>query len=265
VPSNDDIVKLWNQSSSRSFYNAPEYAAFSRQHYNEMHYLRVGDASNPVVLPYQRPTVWTYWRSTTRIPIPPRFAPTESIYFGLILPAARVSLIDSVREIKKHRRRELLPEFSFVQPVLVDSVPAEFLEELNEGVLAAGLRTSDTSSTVLRIPVEINDPQLVEATTLSFDQVRSLPGYATLGASYAKKRRYDLRRAEQLGVYCTVDRIVSDEQAQDVYSTVMDLHRESWSRTGLGPHSLKYWTDFSRMMRASGGPRHRHPRLRHGG
>ena len=251
MDSYDDIAALWSRSSSRSFYNAPEYATFSAQQGNEIKYLRLGTRQEPVLLPYARPTVWTYWRST-RIPIPPQLGPKHSIYYGVIMPELGFSASELLTETRQHWR-SLAPHFSFIQPVLLESGPAEFLDEFCEAVAVAGLESSETESQVLQMPPWFSTSVPADAHTLSFDEIRGLPEYETLGASYAKKRRYDLRRAEQLGVRSQVDRIVSDEHATEVYSSIDELHRESWTRTGLGPHTTKYWVDFSRMMRESGG------------
>src|ERR1700733_8077179 len=76
--------EIWAASTTRSFYNSPEYAEFMGSQGNQVGYLDIGDPAHPGLLPYARPTVWTHWRRT-RLPVPPALAPTHSIYSGVLL------------------------------------------------------------------------------------------------------------------------------------------------------------------------------------
>jgi len=240
----------WSDSTSRSFYNSPEYATFIESQGNTMTFLAMDDGTTR--FPVLRPNVWTYWKRTP-IPIPPMIAPPHSIYLGVLLPEPpkRSSFDSLLKQLGRKKWTTPFPRYDFVQPVLLESGPADFLDEFIESVNHAGLANSTTKSRILHLDVASSAAPAID--TYSHEMLTAVPEFTSLIDNYAKKRKYDIRRAPKEGVTVGVSRITSDEMAAEVYSSIMLIHTESWLRTGLGPHSLSYWVGMSRAVRDSGG------------
>ncbi len=247
-------LEVWEDSGSRSFYNSPHYAKFSENQGNTITFLRIGEGASQVLLPVARPHVWTYWGKTI-IPVPPPFAPTHSIYLGVLLPSdyEGFSFSNLLQQTSRLKWSKLFPEFSFVQPVLIESGPADFLEQFCSDIRDSKLEYSDTHSRVLKMEPLTAESSLHSSTGLSDDELHDSTNFDTILSGYASKRRYDIRRAQREGVTVAVSRVDSDEMARSIYSSIIDMHYESWTRTGLGPHTLQYWIDLSRAVRDSGG------------
>jgi hypothetical protein len=215
-----------------------------------MQFVPVQTPAGTAFLPVCRPSVWTYWRNSP-IPIPPPAAPTHSIYLGVLLPedASGGSFAVMLENARRLRWSSLFPRFDFVQPVLVEGGLAPFLDDFIEAIDSAGLSRAATRSRILQLPAASISP-LLEFTD---DHLRAAAPFIDLVALYTKKRRYDIRRAQQLGLTVQVATISTDDEARAVYSSIMQVHQESWTRTGLGPHSLEYWVGMSKAVRESGG------------
>ena len=69
---------------------------------------------------------------------------------------------------------------------------------------------------------------------------------------YDAKLRNQIRQAGRHGLQINHALPQDPGQAESVYRPFTDLHRESWARTGLRPHSLRYWTDLSAAVVAGG-------------
>lgn len=70
---------------------------------------------------------------------------------------------------------------------------------------------------------------------------------------YETALRSQIRQAVRAGlrVSCALPR--SDVELQSVYGEFTPLHSESWTRTGMIPHRLKYWTSLARAIVDGGG------------
>jgi hypothetical protein len=65
--------------------------------------------------------------------------------------------------------------------------------------------------------------------------------------------RNKIRQAAKSGLsieYCLTD---VEERRQAAYEAFQPVHAESWSRTGMEPHSLDYWLKLSRAVHDGGG------------
>jgi hypothetical protein len=245
----DEVQRIWESSSTRSLYNSPDYARFSETNGNEIRFEELNDGA---VLPYARPNVWTHWHQT-RIPIPSMIAPKHSIYHGLLLPQNRAgfdfdALMDRIYGL---RWSTFFPRISFVQSALVEDGPADFLQEFSAAIDSSSGTQTPTTTRVIHLPLVAS--QEPRADELDLGGLHEQTAFDSIMETYASKRRYDIRRAEREGVVVLVTRVGSDRAAADLYSTIMAVHQESWSRTGLGPHSYSYWLQLSRAIRESGG------------
>jgi hypothetical protein len=210
--------------------------------------IRVGDFS---FIPVLRPCEWSMSGRRT-LPIPPILAANSSIYLGIIseLENPSLDLRDGLFEFTKHHF--LRSGFSFVQPALSSNGILRWTGEFIEVLRSLDLDMSTTCTRIIDFDTSRLDNSK-ENDVLSMDELLQTDSELAISNSYLGKRRYDIRRAIRLGLTSESRRIQSDIEAVNFFSQIMELHQESWTRTGLGFHSLKYWTNLSNSVRNSGG------------
>lgn len=209
-------------------------------------------SNGPVYAPISYPSVWTWWHDS-KIPIPPKFGPRSSQYLGLLAPSDSgignpTDLLSSIQGKKKLR----ITPARFIQPVLIENGLLPNLEEFFDAIKASGLGYSNTETRIVRLP-EIRSGEASYRQNIETSAVLESHAYSELGETFISKRRYDIRRAARSGVKLDIRVLASSEDAAEIYGSIMPLHRESWTRTGLGPHTFEYWTGFSKAIRESGG------------
>jgi hypothetical protein len=70
---------------------------------------------------------------------------------------------------------------------------------------------------------------------------------------YQAELRNQVRQAIRRGLHATCSLPSTEAELQAAYGELTPLHRESWSRTGMTPHRLEYWTALARAIVAGGG------------
>jgi hypothetical protein len=70
---------------------------------------------------------------------------------------------------------------------------------------------------------------------------------------YQAELRNQIRQAIRNALHATCSLPCADSEAQAVYGEFTPLHRESWTRTGMTPHPLEYWTALTRAIVDGGG------------
>lgn len=249
----EDIHKnIWAQSSTRSFYNSPQHAEFMDENGETIKLVELNGSNGPVYAPVSRAKVWTWWRNT-KVPVPPAFGPRTSIYMGLLAThpdgiGSPKDLLASLPTVNSNGNRAI----RFIQPVLIEQGIFSNLEDFSEAIGERGIAHSNTETRIVNLPSHLGDNGKLQTEVNATSVIESLE-YMDLLETFISKRRYDIRRAPRVGVSLDVKVVTSAEDAKATYESIMSLHRESWTRTGLGPHTLDYWTKFSDSIRESGG------------
>ena len=75
---------------------------------------------------------------------------------------------------------------------------------------------------------------------------------STIWADYDAKLRNQIRQAGRQGIQLSYELPDDTVGATAVYRDFVALHRDSWGRTGLRPHGLRY---FVALQRGGGGRR----------
>jgi len=242
-------VEEWRHSFTRTFYNSPAYGAFLSRNGGNLLWEALGES---FLVPVIEPTVWTWWRGS-KIPIPPKFGLRTSGFMGMhSLRTPGVSAWDEFVNLLASRERS---RFSIpsIQPVLIESGLLADTEYLQQSLAARGLEGESIVTRVIELPQLGPEAQAIAIDDLVTNDFLEHAISMQLIESYDKKRRYDIRRAPKLGVRVQTIEVSSDEQALSVYESVMSVHRQSVKRTGLGGHSLEYWTGLSGAVRLAGG------------
>jgi hypothetical protein len=247
-----DHGQIWEVSSTKSFYNSSNHAEFMSQNGQSITLIELTGSNGPVYAPISCPNVWTWWRDS-KIPIPPRFGSRSSQYLGLLAPSDSgignpTALLSSIQGKKKLG----IAPARFVQPALTENGILPNLEEFFDAIKASGLDYSNTETRIVKLP-EIRSGTASHRQNIDTSTVLESHTYSELGETFISKRRYDIRRAARSGVKLEIRVVASTEDAAEIYGSIMPLHRESWTRTGLGSHTFEYWTGFSKAIRESGG------------
>lgn len=239
--------QIWESSSSKAFYNSPQHAVFMASNGENIQLVKLNGSLGDVYIPISFPTVWT-WLGNTKIPIPPKFGPRNSTYLGLLATGtgglgSPSSLLDDLLA----KRNIFQPSVRIIQPVLLETGITPNLDLWVDEIESKGITHSKTESRIVELP-----QGRLDGDSEAFNGLLESSNFTELLESYDSKRRYDIRRAPRVGVRLEIESIKNDQRAQEIYSSIMPLHKESWLRTGLGPHSLNYWTGFSKSVRDSG-------------
>ena len=72
-------------------------------------------------------------------------------------------------------------------------------------------------------------------------------------APYEAELRNQIRQAMRRGLHATCSLPSSEAEVHAVYKEFLPLHRESWERTGMTPHTTEYWTALASAVLGAGG------------
>jgi hypothetical protein len=227
-------------------YNSSEFLRAMTKHGQLSTLIPIGRSS---FIPIFRPREWSH-SAKQHLPIPPFFAGNTSIHLGIISSIDNPSkdIVQGLPELIQSRN--VSTGLEFVQPVLNRDGVNSFSSDLISAIESTGQRNVATRTRI----IEFNSEQKLatDFNILTTEELIELDRNLDISASYLSKRRYDIRRALRSGNSVTVEKISSDLNSDNRYNSIMAIHQESWTRTGLGFHSLKYWTDTSRAIRTRG-------------
>jgi len=246
-------------NACRSFYNSPEYAEIAPRLGSK---IRLVETKNGVGFPYAVPIDWVpIWRNL-RAPIPAWARSHSSGYLGITADyvPSPLQFREAIEELElivgsqSRWARRGSPIYRFMQPPLlttgvmpdIDAIASESNE-----FSTAHDRTPVVLMTRIKELPETADP--VTEDFLGFPVLRDAPVGTEIYESYQSPRRYDIRKA--LGNALTVESHIDGDTASRVsrYREIRDVHVASWTRTGLQPHTIAYFTDFSEAVIQSGG------------
>lgn len=234
--------------SWQTWYNGKAYADFLLNHGYKIKFQEIQLSSNQLILPIAFPTVWSYYKKT-RIPVPPKFGPVHSGFLGMLAKntVTEIDLSEFIQKLVNNPRKQSRA-VPYVQPSLGKRGVIPHLNYFHQLVEDSSLETIETKSRIIHLP---NVGQIIPQ--LTSEEINTDENSKLIIESYDSKRRYDIRRAIKLDRSVVSLFIDSDEMATEIYKSIMPIHIESSQRTGIGGHTLEYWTGMSKAIRDQGG------------